>query len=97
MLKANLSAYIPRILVSWLKSVINSVFIVSAEMIFSQKRLCGNCRALDYARARCDLGYKIKNARDISSPDYLTAKYIPLEPCPKPLTMREYLEELRGF
>jgi len=48
----------------------------------SQKRTCNNCIALYQSQYidRCELGYKFNE------------KFIPLTPCPKPLTYNDLIE-----
>ena len=56
------------------------------------KKTCEGCRALSLYPMRCDLGkkIKIKTINDIN----VSAK--PLEECPKPRTIKEYICLMRG-
>ena len=53
-------------------------------MKLSQKKTCNKCKAFyvhtGHPNPECSLGYKI-----------ITEGYIPAEPCPKPITNREYI------
>ena len=59
-------------------------------MRLSQKRTCDKCRAFYVytgdAHPECSLGYEI-----------ITEGYIPAEPCPKPITNKEYIEALDNY
>jgi len=61
-------------------------------MKLSQKRICDNCRALNNSigvRRPCELGFKteIKGG--------MFRQVLPLEPCYKPLTIRDYIKACR--
>jgi len=62
-------------------------------MKLSQKRTCTGCRALNtYSKTyvgTCELGKKIKSGRVSFG---VTINYIPLEPCLKPITIKESIE-----
>jgi hypothetical protein len=59
-------------------------------MKLSQKKICGNCRALDPAHGGCDLRFNIKNiAKQSDLNPY--PKYAPAEPCYKPLTYSDLM------
>lgn len=61
------------------------------------KKICGSCRAFEswkrFGRA-CELGFKIKYFyKDEFHRENLLESYKPLEECPKPLTMTDYIRE----
>ncbi len=51
------------------------------------KRTCDKCVAAE-RDGECNLGYERKFVRFIYSMPY----YIPAEPCPKPITIKKYIE-----
>lgn len=57
------------------------------------KKKCGNCRALcsafDATRAFCSLGYKVDWTNTVPKQN------IPLEECPKPVTVSDYVFQLK--
>lgn len=62
----------------------------------TQKRTCEGCRAArlvpqgilgDYYAPACDLGYEVKWGKKILG---VNVEQVPLEPCPKPKTWREF-------
>jgi len=60
-------------------------------MKISQKKTCGNCKALvDIPHSvylTCEFGYKIERQ----------SWYTPLEPCPKPITYKEFYFALNNY
>jgi len=59
------------------------------DQALKHARTCNNCRALYFGSppsASCDLGFKF-------DPD----RFVPLEPCPKPRTYREYCAAMRSY
>ena len=62
----------------------------------SQKRVCGNCKALEqtFVIFRCTLGYKIKTVKIGKAMGHDLVDNKPLEPCPKPLTNMQFFEAM---
>jgi hypothetical protein len=60
------------------------------------KRTCDKCRALNSWRrfgVDCNLGFKIKSFyKNDMHKKFLFYSYKPLEECPKPLTINNYME-----
>lgn len=60
-------------------------------MKISQKRICGDCKALDTTfHSICLLGYSI--SMDWDSKKCINVNIRPIEPCPKPLTNLELVK-----
>lgn len=59
----------------------------------SQKRVCNDCVSSVFANERCELGYKIK----VVYFGYTAVNAIPLEPCPKPKTRKDWLEARKHY
>jgi hypothetical protein len=66
------------------------------DIEIKQRKNCGSCRALGNSRhyPNCSLGYKITPTKTISG-IYVDAK--PDEPCPKPLTVTDFVECIRNY
>ena len=61
-------------------------------MKLTQKKCCGNCRALT-STCQCELRYTIENKFYHG----IKVNAYPLEPCPKPLTINDYLEAIKNY
>lgn len=63
-------------------------------MEIKQRKVCGDCRCFSRVTKTCGIGYNTKfksGALDI------TVDAIPLEPCPKPLTVDEYMDAIKNY
>lgn len=62
----------------------------------SQKKNCNGCRALDgiYLNSSCLLGYKVETFE--KNRHFGIYESRPLEPCPKPLRIEDYLLSLEA-
>lgn len=59
-----------------------------------QRKKCGSCRAFSPVSKRCGIGYSTET---IMSGFGIVLDCKPLEPCPKPLTVSEYLDAYKNY
>ena len=59
-----------------------------------QRKKCGACRAYSLTSKRCDIGYSTET---IMSGFGIVLDCKPLEPCPKPLTVSDYMEAFKNY
>lgn len=59
-----------------------------------QRKVCGNCRAFSRSSDSCGIGYATKQGKVLLG---VVVSCIPLEPCPKPLTVSDSVEAIMNY